>query len=73
MATIVLYRWRVRDSVTDRIRVTRYLATEENIRQVHPDAELVPGSREERQVTDGTLTAGHVQVGPQMNRANRDR
>jgi hypothetical protein len=38
------------------------------MKQRHPDAELVPGSREERDVGEGDfpdgLSAGHVQRGP---------
>jgi hypothetical protein len=65
---ITLFRWRVRDPLTGRLRTTRYLASEQDMKQRHPDAELVPGSREERDVGEGDfpdgLSAGHVQRGP---------
>jgi hypothetical protein len=64
MATITLYRWRVRDPITGRRYVTRYLATAESILLEHPDAELVPGSEEVRDVPDGGLSAEYVQRGP---------
>jgi hypothetical protein len=45
--------------------VTRYVCTAEDIVKEHPEAEMVPGSREERQVTEGgALRAGHIQRGP---------
>ena len=48
MAKIVVYRWRVRDPDTGEVRVTRYHATEAEIRRLHPDAEPEPGTIEER-------------------------
>src|SRR5688572_4241950 len=46
----------------------RYLASEQDIRKEHPEAELVSGSREERDVGHGEfpggLSAEHVQRGP---------
>ena len=43
--------------------MTQYLATEQDMRERHPEAGLVPRSREERDVDEAGLTAGHVQRG----------
>lgn len=65
MNRVTLYRWRIRDPLTGLRRTTRYLASEADIRKEHPDAEMVPGSEEVREVPDGgAIAAGHVQRGP---------
>ena len=43
---------------------TRYVATEEEIRKEHAEAELVPGTWEVRHIDEQRLTAGPVQRGP---------
>ena len=64
MPTIILHRWRVWDPIRKRMIPTRYLATEEQIRQTHERYEVIPGTREEREVDPGmVLTAGHLQRG----------
>jgi hypothetical protein len=63
MAKIVMYRWRVRDRSTGRIRVTSYHATEEEIRRLYPDAEPEPGTLEERESDDNEFGTG-IQRGP---------
>lgn len=63
-STLVLHRWRVRDPLTGRWRATRYVATEEEISRKYERYEVIPGTREEREVDpEKALTAGHVQRG----------
>jgi hypothetical protein len=62
----MLYRWRLRDPITGRHYLTRYLVTAKSILLEHPDAELVPGSEEVREVDEGALSAGHLQRGPRQ-------
>jgi hypothetical protein len=63
MAKIIMYRWRVRDSDTGEVRVTRYHATEAEIRRLYPDAEPEPGTLEERESDDNEFGTG-IQRGP---------
>lgn len=51
MATLELWKWRVRDPITGKLRTTRYRCTEEEARQRYPGGvERVPGSLEVREV-----------------------
>lgn len=50
MHKIVRFKWRVRAQNTGKWVTTRHLATEEEIRKEHPEAECLEWSREEREV-----------------------
>lgn len=54
MPTEIRHRWRFWDSARKQWCVTRYHASEADMRERHPDAEPMPGTEQEFVVTDGT-------------------
>ena len=52
---ITLYRWRIRDEVTGRMRTTRHHMTEADALARHPEAERLDDTREVREVPDDPL------------------
>ena len=53
--TELRYRWRYYDEVRKKHLVTRYHATEEQIRPRHPDATAVPGTEQVLELPDDLL------------------
>ena len=56
MNRLELWRFRVRDPITGKRYVTRYVTTEQDAKERYPDAERVEGTLEVREVIEGQST-----------------
>lgn len=62
MTTLILYNWRYWDEIRGKHIVTRWKATEEEIKRQHPDATPMLDTREIREVSDDPFdnSMGHL-------------